>query len=137
MRNHDALPDFIEAVKLEKLKIGLTTIISKEMLGLDPNVDIMVDWIHHDIVTRFRTYVWSEKLQNEIQMIYPKNIWQYFKQHYLPHWFKARFPVKFTNLRVVFERRAIFPKYMKASSEYTIIECINVKEDDSYDPYEV
>jgi hypothetical protein len=122
----------IEAVKLEKFRVDIKKVISETMwLGLNPTVDIVRDLISRDLILSFNTYIWSEQLQNETQMIYPKNIWQFFKQEYFPQWLKNKFPVKYTNLKVVFERRAIFPKFMKASPDYSIIEHIYVTEEDN------
>jgi hypothetical protein len=69
--------DFIEAVKLKKFKINIKKVIPESLwLGLDPTVYVVRDLCARELVLSFNTYVWSEQLQNEKQIVsYPETIW--------------------------------------------------------------
>lgn len=84
MRDFYDMPEFLEGIKLQKLEVDIKKVISEQvLLGLDPHIDIIKDWVHKEIIVKFRTYVWSEQLQKEKQTVsYPKNAWQHFKQDF-------------------------------------------------------
>lgn len=98
---------------LEKFQIGLHTMLSQEMLGVE--VDQHLNHYTQNIVQEIRGFIWSEKRDLEVDASSkePLNWWEMLKRDRAPLWFRERFPVQFRNIerkiRVNFYKK--FPEF--------------------------
>ena len=78
-----------KSVRLEKLKIGLKTYISEELL--DAGVEMEQTYIGH-ITALIHGYVWGESVGEPKIIRYPRDWWQAVKMRWFPRWALRRWP---------------------------------------------
>lgn len=61
------------------------------------DVERMANYIGNDLMVCLSAYVLG-KDSTRFAAHYPRNAWQFFKQDYMPAWFKKMYPVKHTNI---------------------------------------
>ena len=79
--------------RLEKLKIGLESAISKEFFN-EADLELVERAYLDQIVATYRSFVWSEPRET-ITKRTPSTWWQAFKLAHFPEWLKVRYPVKY------------------------------------------
>ena len=101
----------INEVMLERLKLNHSVIISKDAIGqaMKPIFNTLPDQDAINIL--FRNYVASE-VQKKIQIQYPKDWWNAFKERWFPNWLKWRYPVIYR--KHDFSPKVLYP-FMKIS----------------------
>ena len=94
---------------LEKLRIGITQRLSL----LDVIVD--TDYVADQIEVQIRGYIWQEKLDH-VEISYPLDWWQAFKERWLPAWILKHSPViKQTH---IFDMAVLYPDYIPVIEPY-------------------
>lgn len=93
---------------------------------LSAYIDLEVD----RIIAQVNKYVWSEHLESPIAIVQiPSTWWQHFKQDKFPTWLIKKFPVKYDQERIEFERRVIYPRMPidtdKRFMDWHVVENIN------------
>jgi len=83
----------ISYATLEKLRIGATTRISRE-IARDVDVDLWQDFAFDQLVWAVTSQFAAQKI-GESTVTYPADWWQAFKDRWFPGWALKRWPVKF------------------------------------------
>jgi hypothetical protein len=88
---------------LEKLRVGVTKRLSRHLLDASVNLD-MAD----QIVMSITGYIWQEKLDH-VEISYPADWRQAFKERWFPTWLLNRYPV--IRQTHTFDMAALYPDY--------------------------
>lgn len=92
-------------VVLEKLQVGFQQSISDGYMN-DCNVDMLRDEMRKTFDYNFRSFVWCEP-QLPIEIKYPSDWWQAFKQRWFPKWLLRKYPVCET-VHII-DRKVVYP----------------------------
>ena len=84
-----------DKVKLEKMRFGLMTRISQEMLVSE----VSAEYVANDLLLKVKGFVWGRKVK-VYRFYYPRDWWESFKDRWFPAWFKKRYPVIFIEQKV-------------------------------------
>ena len=101
------------SVKLEYYGVYGTSIIEKKELFNDPKFSLKLPLHIDNIVAAITDYVWAEDLETDEHIIKePRTWWDHFKRDAIPTFQRwLRMPIHYTVNRVVFNRKAIYPKF--------------------------
>jgi hypothetical protein len=110
--NLDYAPETIEVI-LKKIEIGMNRAFTNEYLM---NVKTYTDYdvLSGTTQVSVRGYIWGEEL---VDVSFPRDWWQAFKDRWFPQWLKRRFPVMKTRI----EGMAYFPKLQLPDQEYEYV----------------
>jgi len=102
------LPKFDE-VTLERFDAVARTVFANETLVSLGNLELrhFIDERICGLVYELRAHLASEKL-SRIDVKYPKDWWQAFKEHWFPKWLLKRYPVQYHEEH--YDVRAFYPK---------------------------
>jgi len=101
---------------LERLRIGLNTTISKELLGAQ--VNLFEDYYSDAIIAQISGYIWAEQLEYH-EVIYPADWLQAFKERWFNSWMLKRWPVKYKIHKI--NLKAVFPSLKVETPDYKYI----------------
>ena len=96
------LPDSIKAVIMEKCYVAFTTVLPDYECMRTAKVSVY-DLAAENVAVQVRMWMLDghkTDVRTEYgEILFPKTPWEFFKQEYMPEWFKRRWPVKFRNYR--------------------------------------
>jgi hypothetical protein len=96
----------LNTVTLEKLKIGAQQALSKHLADAQVNFDNNI--IYEQLVMQVRGFIWSEQHQH-IDIKYPFDWWQSFKERWFRGWMLQRWPVKYKTHSL--DVKTLYPNY--------------------------
>lgn len=107
----------------ELFEIRMKQVISNDFLNLIKNCkyEIIFDDFINSYIMSISTKFYGNKTEkiSEIEEIkYPKNIWEYFKERYLPEFFIRKFPIKYETERIIIKNKTVnyyinYPTFIK------------------------
>ena len=112
----------MEQVQLEKFTAVALTKISKELAdelatAPDLNVSMATDVVCDDLTTIIKIHIWGQQL-DEVDVKYPANWKEAFKEEYFPKSLLKRFPVKYTTKTI--DVKVLYPKIALPDKEHII-----------------
>ena len=93
--------------RLEKLRVGLSTLISEDLL-YDMDIDVAQEIIHQHIRVSVTGNILKLGKGRSMTIEYPEDWWQAFKDRWFPDWALRRWPVRYKEHRIKAE--ALFPE---------------------------
>lgn len=102
------IPDEYTEVVLEKLKLGIQGAISPHLIEAYVEYADLEGLITDEIVYRVTGFVWSEGVQH-VEIKYPADWWQAFKERWFPPWLLKHYPVRYKYH--VIDIKAIYPNF--------------------------
>lgn len=103
--------DDIKTVTLEKLRLRLQQVLSRELL--DVQVDIE-DSFFDSIIVTLQGFIWSTQEQH-VEIEYPCDWWQAFKERWFGLWLLRRWPVEYK--RHVLDIKTLYPNFRPVVSD--------------------
>ena len=100
-------------IVLDKIKLGLETRISRELL-LNPKIDIE-DWLEDFSRIRIRGYLLGEPVK-EINIEYPRDWWQAVKARWFPRLARLKWPVLYTRHHI--DIKAVYADFHPSLPDY-------------------
>lgn len=98
-----------QTVTLKKLEWSLQHKLSRITLdNFKPDVDVYIDQVTEDIAISVRDYIWKEDLL-PVEVSWPSDWWQAFKDRWFPAWLKKRYPVQLDGRKFSFH--ICYPDY--------------------------
>lgn len=132
MTDYTEHPDYaaVDAslVVLKKFKRIAYTAISSELAKYFSEpcmVDIAEHWLD-DIMLRVVQPMWGETL-DKIEVRYPADWWEAFKERWLPRWAKKRWPIRYTVKTMT--ARGVYPKLSMPDEEHRVYLDVHQKHD--------
>lgn len=104
----------IETVELERIKFGLMMGLSKEWMGA--SVEFRDDFFTNNVVMQAHGYLWG-RTDELVEIKYPKDWRESFKERWFPAWMLKRYPVAYKTHRI--DVREIYPDYRPAIPDKT------------------
>ncbi len=107
-------PEFyvpVETVTLERMKLAAFAIVDRELMehfAIGPQVDISaMDYLCDSLTLRIVQMVYGRTME-KVEVEYPADWWQAFRERWFPAWVLRRWPVKKTVVRL--EAKELYPK---------------------------
>jgi hypothetical protein len=102
----------IKTVQLEKMKLIAMQYISEELaeyFSMPPKLDIGrdVSFVYDNLVLRLVQEVYGRQVER-VDVRYPSDWWQAFKERWFPAWAKKRWPVHYKTTAL--EAKELYPK---------------------------
>ena len=99
-------------IQLERFKFCVFSWITQDLIkdfSISPELDISLhsNFMSNEIVFRIRQDVLGQQL-DKVEVRYPWDWWQAFKQRWFPQWLLKRYPV--VEMVKVIDIRALYPK---------------------------
>ena len=92
---------------LKKLKYVVLQWLDKEFM-VSVDFSMHTSFLTDNLVMRVRGFVWAEEI-DVVDIRYPRDWWQAFKERWFPRWLRTRYPVEYKEHHVDF--MAKFPEY--------------------------
>ena len=92
---------------LEKMKYAVVQWLEKELIS-SVDFSMHASFMTDNIVMRVRGFIWAEEL-DAVDIKYPRDWWQAFKERWFPRWLLERYPVDYKEHHVDFFAK--FPEY--------------------------
>ena len=102
----------IQSVELERIKLVVLQYITEELaeqFAIPPKADIsaMTKWMGNEIVLRIVQEVYGREMER-IEVRYPLDWWEAFKERWFPAWAKERWPVRWVTEQIT--ARELYPR---------------------------
>lgn len=98
--------DEISAVTIEKIRVTILDVVSRDLLGATVDVSLHTSFIRDDIAFRVHGFIWGQYLDKH-SVQYPTDWWQAFKERWYPKWLLAKYPVRYKVFEV--DVKALYP----------------------------
>lgn len=108
--------DQVISQNIEAFKLKSITQLSRQFIE-DAEVDIsaLQRFTQDFVVSSITQKVWGQRLGDTIEVEYPADWWQAFKERWFPNWAKERWPVK--QARTVIDVVELYPKWLPPDTE--------------------
>jgi hypothetical protein len=99
----------MNTVELTKLQFGMQQLLSDQFL-LEAPVEFIREHMMSAVMANFHAFVWAEsKSAKHIEVKYPCDWKEAFKERWFPKWLLNRYPVKYKE--IVLDVKAIYPEF--------------------------
>ena len=112
----------MDQVQLEKFTASAFTIISKELAdelatAPDLNVSAATGLVCNDLVAIMKLHIWGQQL-DKVDVKYPANWKEAFREEYFPKFLLKRFPVKYTTKTI--DVKVLYPKIALPNEKHVV-----------------
>lgn len=106
----ESSPHFpVEQIVIERLKIGMQQTLSPEVFA-DADIEVLFDLLRRQFLVQARGFIWHKQI-DRLDIKYPKNWKEAFKERWFPEWALERWPIKYTEH--AYDVAALYPDLHK------------------------